>query len=116
MVDPASSKVLLGCHRSGVAIAVGDCIGGRHLVEAVARLATSTSKVSPLTRIDAPPIHRVLHWPLNGLLLLHILTSQVSSLESIQALDELALWCLIELWSRVSARTGLWVAAVGDAG
>jgi hypothetical protein len=35
MVDPTVNKVLLGCHRSWVAILVGDCVGGRRLVEAV---------------------------------------------------------------------------------
>jgi hypothetical protein len=47
--------------------------------------------VCSLTTIEALPSHGVLHWPLNGLLPLHILTSRVSSLENNGALDELAL-------------------------
>jgi hypothetical protein len=39
---PAIKKVLPGCHKSGVSILVGDCIGGRRLVKAVARLGTNT--------------------------------------------------------------------------
>jgi hypothetical protein len=97
MIDPASNKVLSGCHKSGVAIVIGDCIGGRCLVKVVARLGTSTGEVSSLATIEALPICGVLHWPLNGLLPLHILSSQVSSLESIGALDELVLRGLVAL-------------------
>jgi hypothetical protein len=75
MVDPAMKKVPPDYHRSGVNISVGDCICGRHLVGVVACLGTSTGQVSPITAIETPPIRRVLHWPLNGLLPLHILTS-----------------------------------------
>jgi hypothetical protein len=91
MVDPATNKVLPSYHRSGVAISVGDCTGGRRLVGAIARLGTSTGEVSFLTTIETPPIHRVLHWPLNGLLPLPILTSQDNSLGDIGALYELVL-------------------------
>jgi hypothetical protein len=76
---------------------VGDYIGGRRLVKVVARLGTSTGEVSSLATIEALPICGVLHWPLNGLLPLHILTSRVSSLESIGALDELVLRGLVAL-------------------
>jgi hypothetical protein len=55
------NKVLSGCHRNGVAILVGDYVGGRRVVEAVALLGTSTGEVSSLTTIEASPIHRVLH-------------------------------------------------------
>jgi hypothetical protein len=97
MVDPAMIKVLSGCHMSVVAIAVGDCIGGRRLVEAVVWLGTSTGEVSSLTTIEAPPVRRVLHWPLNSLLPLRILTSWDSSLGGIGALYELALRSLVAL-------------------
>jgi hypothetical protein len=97
MVYPTANKVLLSCHRSGVAIAVGDCVSGRRLVEAVARFGTSTSEVSSLTAIEAPPISRVLHWPLNGLQPRHVLTSQGSSLGGVGAFYELVLWSLVAL-------------------
>jgi hypothetical protein len=61
MVDPASNKVLSGCHRSGVVIAVRGCIGGRRLVEVVSRLGTSTSEVSSFTTVETLPVHGVLH-------------------------------------------------------
>jgi hypothetical protein len=61
MVDPTVNKVLSGCHRNGVAISVGDYVGGRRVVEAVALLGTSTGEVSSLTTIEASPIRRVLH-------------------------------------------------------
>jgi hypothetical protein len=50
------NKDLPGCHKSGVAIPVGGYIGGRRLVEAVARVGTSTGQVSSLTTIVAPSI------------------------------------------------------------
>jgi hypothetical protein len=103
MVDPATNKVLSGYHRSGVAIPVGGCIGGRHLVEAVAPLGTSTGEVSSLTAIVAPSIPRVLHWTLNGLVALHILTSQGSSLGGTGVLYELALRSLIVLHCRLGS-------------
>jgi hypothetical protein len=61
MVDPAMNKVLSGCHKSGVAIPIGGFNGCRHLVEAVARLGTSTGEISSLTAIVAPSIPKVLH-------------------------------------------------------
>jgi hypothetical protein len=61
MVEPVANIVLPGYHKSGVAISVGECVHGRRLVEAVARLGTSTSEVSSLTTIEALPIHTVLH-------------------------------------------------------
>jgi hypothetical protein len=118
MVDPVANKVVPGCHRSGVAIAVGDCIGGRHLVEAVARLGTSTGEVSSLTTIGAPPILRVLHWPLIGLLPLHVMPSQGSNLGGVGALYELVLWGSgsFALQPGVSAGTKLWATAGEQAG
>jgi hypothetical protein len=53
--------------------------------------------VSYFAATEALPVHRILHWPLSALLPLHILTSWVSSLESIGALDELALRGLVDL-------------------
>jgi hypothetical protein len=53
--------------------------------------------VSSVTAIETPPIRMVLHWPLNGLLPLHIMTSWGSSLGGIGALYELALWSLVAL-------------------
>jgi hypothetical protein len=97
MIDHAVNKVLPGCHRSGVSIPIRDCIGGRRLVGVGARHGTSTGKVSPITTIETPPIRRVLHWPLNGLLLLHILTSRGSRLGDIGELYELALQSLVAL-------------------
>jgi hypothetical protein len=97
MVDPAVNKVLSSCHGSGVAISVGGYIGGRRLVEVVAWPGTSTSEVSTLTAIVVPSIPKVLQWPLNGLLVLHILTSRGSSLGGVGALYELALWSPIAL-------------------
>jgi hypothetical protein len=61
MIDLAVNKVLSGCHRSGVAIPVGDCIGSMCLVGAVVQLGTSTGEVSPITTIVTPPIPKVLH-------------------------------------------------------
>jgi hypothetical protein len=75
MIDPAVNKILSGCHRSGVTIPVRSCIGGRRLVRAVAQLGTSTCEVSSLTIVVAPSISRVLHWPLEGMLSLHVLAS-----------------------------------------
>jgi hypothetical protein len=46
-------------HRSGVVIAVGDCIGCRRLVEAVAWLGTSTSEVSHPVLRPKPDAHRM---------------------------------------------------------
>jgi hypothetical protein len=54
-------------------------------------------EVSSFTTIKALPIHRVLHWPLSDLMPLHILTSQVSNLESIGTLDGLSLQGLVAL-------------------
>jgi hypothetical protein len=55
MIDPASNKVLSGCHKSGVSIVVGDYIGGRRLVKVVARLGTSTGEVSSLATLKHFP-------------------------------------------------------------
>jgi hypothetical protein len=76
---------------------VGDCNGGGRLVEVVSQLGTSTNEVSSFITVESLPVHRVRSWPLSGLLPLYILTSRVSSLESIEVLDELALWGLIAL-------------------
>jgi hypothetical protein len=95
MIDPAMNKILSGCHRSGVTILVRSCIGGRHLVQAVARLGTSTCEVSSLATVVAPTISRVLHWPLDSLLSLHILASWSSNLSDAGALCELVLWSLV---------------------
>jgi hypothetical protein len=94
MVDPALNKVLPGCHKSGVGNAGGDCIGGRHLVDVVARHGTSTGKVFSFATFKALPIRGVLNWPLNSLLPLSILTSWVVRLlvcKVLGALDELSL-------------------------
>jgi hypothetical protein len=85
MVDPAVNKVLSGCHKSRVTILVRDCVGGRHLVGAGAQLGTSTGKVSSFTTVVTPPISRVLYWPLDGLLSLHILASWCIGLSDIGA-------------------------------
>jgi hypothetical protein len=97
MVDPASHKVLPVCRRSGVATAVGSLIGGKCLIEVVMWLGRSTDEVSSLTTIEALPINGVLHLPLIDLLSLHILTSRISRLESIGALDELAVWSFVAM-------------------
>jgi hypothetical protein len=83
--------------RSGVAIPIRNCIGGRLLVGAGVLLGTSTGEVSSLTTIVTPPIPRVLYWTLDGLFPLHILSSWSSSLSDVRALYELALWSLVAL-------------------
>jgi hypothetical protein len=94
MVDPTAYKVLSGYHRSGVAISIRGCVGGRRLVEAVARLGTSTGEVFSLIAIEAAPICRVPHWHLKQL---HIQNSRGSSLGSVGALYKLTLRSLVAL-------------------
>jgi hypothetical protein len=103
MVDPARNKILSGCHRSGVTILVRDCVGGRHLVGAVAWIGTSSCEVSSFTIVVAPSISRVLHWPLDSMLSLHILASRSSGLSDVGAMYELALWSLIALHYRLGS-------------
>jgi hypothetical protein len=67
------------------------------LVATVARLETGTCEVSSLTTVVAPSISRVLHWPLDGMLSLHILVSWSSGLSDVGALYELTLWSLVAL-------------------
>jgi hypothetical protein len=67
------------------------------LVATVARLETDTCEVSSLTTVVAPSISRVLHWPLDGMLSLHILVSWSSGLSDVGALYELTLWSLVAL-------------------
>jgi hypothetical protein len=55
MIDPTVNKVLSVYHRSGVAIPVRDCVGGRRLVGAGTRLGTSTREVSSFTTTVTPP-------------------------------------------------------------
>jgi hypothetical protein len=94
MIDPAVNKILLGYHRSGVTIPVRNYIGGRRLVGAIARLGASTCEVSSLTTVVAPSISRVLHWPLDSLLSLHVLASWTNDLSDVGALYERVLWSL----------------------
>jgi hypothetical protein len=97
MVDSTSCEILPGRHGSRVATAVGNFICCRCLIKAVTRLGASTGKMPSLATIEALPIIGVLHGPLSSLLSLHILTSRISRLESIGALDDLMLWGLIAL-------------------
>jgi hypothetical protein len=97
MIDPTANKILSGYHRSGVTIPIRNCIGGRRLVGVVARLGRRRCKVSSLTTVVAPSISRVLHWPLDGMLSLHILASWSNGLSDVGALYERALWSLVAL-------------------
>jgi hypothetical protein len=67
------------------------------LVATVARLETGTCEVSSLTTVVAPSISRVLHWPLDGMLSLHVLVSWSGGRSDVGALYELALWSLVAL-------------------
>jgi hypothetical protein len=97
MADLATNKFLLGYHMSGVTIRVRYYIGGMRLVGAGVRLRTSTSEVSSFTTIITPLISRVLYWPLDGLLSLHILASWCSSLSDVGLLYEQTLWTRVAL-------------------
>jgi hypothetical protein len=56
MVDSASRYILLDCHGSRIATAVGSLICCKRLIEAVTWLGTSTSEMPSLTTIEALPI------------------------------------------------------------
>jgi hypothetical protein len=64
--------------------------------------------VSSFATIEALPIHTVLLWPLSVLLPLPILTTQVSNLQSVGALDELALQGLVALHCSLGSLLELW--------
>jgi hypothetical protein len=66
-------------------------IGCRCLIEMVTWLGASSCEMSSLATIEALSIIEVLRSPLSDLLPLHILTSRISRLECIGALDELTL-------------------------
>jgi hypothetical protein len=103
VIHPAANKILSGCHKSRVTISIRNCFGGRRLLGAVARLGTSTCKMSSLTIVLIPSVSRVLHWPLDNLLSLHVLASWSSGLSDIGALYEWALWCLVALHGRLGS-------------